>query len=175
LWFENGGRHLAGGQQRVQVIDGRFGSLAKFGGELDDASLLALGMKHGTAGDRDVHHFFEAKGLGTQLYIVVIPSPELSPFVLDRKRDGGGGAAASSRAWSPFEFNDIGTPIKAKPPRGDPQAAFGSDPLAAFEPGPIGSCMKLIAAPGMLIVNIKAIQMSERGAAIAIQECIQGG
>jgi hypothetical protein len=45
-------------------------------------------MKDRSSGDADAQHFFQAKGLSTELDVVVVPLSSSASFVLDRQRLG---------------------------------------------------------------------------------------
>ena len=45
--------------------------------------MLALDVENGTGGDGDVQHFFQAHGLSTELYFVVVPASFFAAFEID--------------------------------------------------------------------------------------------
>ena len=174
LGLEHRRRSLSRGEQRVQATDGRLGLVAKFGRKRDGPSLLTLGVKDRALRHGNTDHFFEAKGLGTKLNVVVIPLAEPASFVFDREGNIDSGSTSRVRSRSPSKLDEIGPPIKPKPPRSQPRPALGPHPLASLEPGPVGSLMKLFAASSVLIMNVQAVKVTKRGASIAIEQSIQG-
>ena len=60
----------------------------KFGRELDLPPSLAIRMKNRTPRDRRLKHFLQAKGLGAELDIVILPLPPFARIDFPRPTAG---------------------------------------------------------------------------------------
>jgi hypothetical protein len=174
-WREQGGREALRVEQVVEPGDGGLGVGAECRGELNLTAGLALFVVDGAAGHDGVEHFLEAEGLGAELDVVVVPASLAAAFVLDGQGDLDGGRAASFPPGFSTELDEVGPPVKPEPPRGDPKPAFGADALAFLEPGAVGTGVEDVAAEGMLVVDVEAVEVPEGGAAVAIQQGVEGG
>lgn len=132
LGLEDGRRSAVRGDQLVQALGGSFGFGAEFRSQLDVAAAFGFDVKDSAGGDGHAEHLFEAKGLGAELHVVVVPLFAFAPFVLD----------GEGNLWSAglrVEFDDIGLADQPQPIALEPHAMYRMTVTALPIDGPIGA------------------------------------
>jgi hypothetical protein len=110
-----------GFQQLVQASHCFFGLPPQGVIENNLTSPAGAYMEDGSCRDGGIEHFFQAKGLGAELHIVIVPSPPLAVLVLDGIQCGP-------------KFDEIGDANQSQAPAAQPQSA--DDTMRLFFLGP---------------------------------------
>ena len=141
-WLEDGGRNSAAPQQLMKLDDSVLGLGAEFGSERDLASRLTLLVIDRAAEDGGSEHFFEAKGLGAELDVVVVPAALLTAFVFDGRHDLDDGLSATFSSRLASKLDKISASEEAVASGSDPEPAFGAYSFPLLIPRRIGTLMK---------------------------------
>jgi hypothetical protein len=174
LGLEHGGRDHGGREHRVESGDGRLGLSPEIGRERDLPTLAALSVEDRPLGDWLAEHLLQAEGLGAELDIVVVPAAVSSPLVFDRVGDLAAGPGATRiRIADSAELDQIGPTVETEPTRGDPETPLGPDPRSTLEARGVRPLMEDLAAAGVLVVDVEAVNVPEGGATIAVQQGIE--
>ncbi len=145
-------------RQGVELGRGGLGKMSKLGGKEDFASSLAIDVEDGTARNGGVEHFLEAKGLGTELGVVVFPFAAFAELELDGK-DGAVGVF----------FDDVALAGEGEALRPDRESAEEGNAFDDFVAGEVGVFVDDVAAFGVLVCLAPALKDFEGGAARAIE------
>ncbi len=119
----------SGTEQFVHAAGERLGTGAQLGSKGDFQTPARFAVEKGAPRDRDAQHFFKAKRLRAQLYLVAIVRLALAALVLNRIRLGP-------------ELHNVSPAGKRQTSGAEPHASHGADRLTPGLPGQVGALVQ---------------------------------